>query len=317
LRKVEVKNPMATRSSSQIVLNTLGDLLPQLIGGSADLSGSDMTMMKKFPLISKGNFIGRNIKYGVREFGMATAATGLAETDMIVPYIGTFLTFSDYMRNAIRLAALSKVQVIYQFTHDSIFLGEDGPTHQPIEHYAALRAMPNLHVIRPADSNEVKMAWIAALRYRGPTALILSRQNLPELVACNVPYEQGMGKGAYIIKKESAKLDFTLMATGSEVSLAMDVAAALEKIGKAVRVISMPCWELFEEQSDEYKRSVVGGDLGRRVSIEAGVSFGWAKWIGPEGTSISIETYGESAPMSDLAAEFGFTVDSILDRLLT
>ncbi len=317
LRRVEIKTPIATRSASQNVLNSLGDMLPQLIGGSADLSGSDMTMMKKYPLISKGNFSGRNIKYGVREFGMATAAAGLAETDMIVPYIGTFLTFSDYMRNAIRLAALSKVQVIYQFTHDSIFLGEDGPTHQPIEHLAALRAMPNLHLIRPADNWEVKMAWIAALRYRGPTALVLSRQNLPELACCNVPYDQGMAKGAYIIKKENSKPDFALMATGSEVSLALDTAAALEKIGKSVRVISMPCWELFEEQSDEYKWSVVGGDLGRRVSIEAAVSFGWSKWIGPEGIAISIETYGESAPLSDLAAEFGFTVDSILDRLLS
>jgi transketolase len=316
LRKIEIKSPMATRSSSQVVLNTLGELLPQLIGGSADLSGSDMTMMKKYPIISKGNFVGRNIKYGVREFGMATTATGLAETDMIVPFIGTFLTFSDYMRNAVRLASLSKIQVIYHFTHDSIFLGEDGPTHQPIEHLAALRAIPNLHLIRPADNWEVKMAWIAALRYRGPTALVLSRQNLPELAGCNVPYDQGMAKGAYIVKKETAKPDFTLMATGSEVSLAVDVAAALEKLGKAVRVISMPCWELFEEQSDEYKRNTIGGELGRRVSIEAAVSFGWSKWIGPEGISISVETYGESAPISDLAEEFGFTVDSILDRLL-
>ncbi len=314
--KIEVKSPMATRSSSQVILNTLGELLPQLIGGSADLSGSDMTMMKKYPLVSKENFLGRNIKYGIREFGMATAAAGLAQTDMFVPYIGTFLTFSDYMRNAVRLAALSKIQVIYQFTHDSVFLGEDGPTHQPVEHCAALRAMPNLNVIRPADSNEMKMAWIAALRYRGPTALILSRQNLPELSCCHIPYDQGMGRGAYIIKKEGSKPDFTLIATGSEVSLALDVANALEKIGKAVRVVSMPCWELFEAQNDEYKKSVLGGDLGRRVSIEAGVSFGWSKWVGHEGISISIDTFGESAPMSDLAAEFGFTVDSILDRLL-
>jgi transketolase len=276
-----------------------------------------MTMIKKYPLISKGNFDGRNIKYGVREFGMATAATGLAQTDMIVPFIGTFLTFSDYMRNAIRLAALSKIQVIYQFTHDSVFLGEDGPTHQPIEHYAALRAMPNLHMIRPADAHEVRMAWIAALRYRGPTALVLSRQNLPELAGCNVSYDEGMGRGAYIVKRENAKADFTLMATGSEVSLAIDVAAALEKMGKHVRVVSMPCWSLFEQQSDDYKRSVVGGDIGRRVSIESGVSFGWSKWIGPEGIAISIETYGESAPLSDLAAEFGFTVDAIVSRLLS
>ncbi len=316
LHKLEVKSPMATRSSSNVVLNKLGELLPQLIGGSADLSGSDMTMMKKYSILAKGEFSGRNIKYGIREFGMASIATGLSQTDMIVPYIGTFLTFSDYMRNAIRLAALSKVQVIYQFTHDSIFLGEDGPTHQPVEHCASLRTIPNLHVIRPAEANEVKMAWIAALRYRGPTAIILSRQNLAEIAACKVPYEQGMAKGAYIIKKESAKPDFTLIATGSEVSLALDVAAALEKIGKAVRVISMPCWEIFEAQSEEYKKSVIGGDLGRRVSIEAAVSFGWSKWIGPEGIAISIDTFGESAPMSDLAAEFGFTVDSILDRLL-
>ncbi|MBS0607625.1 MAG: transketolase, partial [Verrucomicrobia bacterium] len=292
LRKIEMKSPLATRTSSQNVLNVLGELLPQLIGGSADLSSSDMTMMKKFPIISRSNYNGRNIKYGVREFGMAATAAGLAQTDMIVPYIGTFLTFSDYMRNAIRLASLSKVQVIYQFTHDSIFLGEDGPTHQPVEHLAALRAMPNLHVIRPADNAEVKMAWLAALRYRGPSAIILSRQALPDIAGCNVAYEKGMGKGAYIVKKEEAKPDFTLMATGSEVSLALDVAVALEKLGKAVRVISMPCWELFEEQSDEYKFNVVGGDLGQRVSIEAGVSFGWSKWIGPDGVSIAIDTFG-------------------------
>ena len=317
LSKIEIKSPMASRSASQFVLSVLGDLLPQLYGGSADLSGSDMTMMKKFPLIAPGNFAGRNIKYGVREFAMGTMATGLAETDMITPFIGTFLTFSDYMRNAIRLAALSKIPVIYQFTHDSIFLGEDGPTHQPVEHLAALRAIPNLHVIRPADNAEVKMAWIAALRYRGPTALVLSRQNLPDLEGTHVHYDHGMGKGAYIVKKEGNKPDFTLFATGSEVSLALDVAIALEKLGKTVRVVSMPCWEIFEEQSEAYKNSIVGGDLGQRVSIEAGVSFGWPKWIGHDGMAICIDSFGESAPMGDLAAEFGFTVDSILDRLLS
>lgn len=317
LRKIEMKHSLATRSSSQAVLNVLGEILPQLYGGSADLSGSDMTMMKKLPIIAPGSFQGRNIKFGVREFGMAGIASGLAQTDMITPYIGTFLTFSDYMRNAVRLAALSKVQVIYQFTHDSIFLGEDGPTHQPIEHLASLRAMPNLQLIRPGDNWEVKMAWIAALRYRGPTALVLSRQALPELTGTNVPYEHGLGKGAYIVKKENGKVDFALFATGSELSLAIDVATALEKRGKNVRVVSMPCWQLFELQSPAYKQSVVGGDLGRRVSIEAGVSFGWNRWIGPEGIPISIETFGESAPAGDLATEFGFTVDSILDRILS
>ncbi len=318
LRKVEIKNPMASRSASQSVLNALADLLPYLYGGSADLSGSDMTMMKKLPIIATGNFSGRNIKYGIREFGMATTATGLAQTNMIVPFIGTFLTFSDYMRNAIRLAALSKVQVIYQLTHDSIFLGEDGPTHQPIEHLAALRAIPHLQVIRPADNWEVKMSWVAALRYRGPTVLVLSRQNLPELEGANIPYDRGMGRGAYIIKRETgASPHFTLFATGSEVSLALDTAIALEKIGKSVRVISMPCWELFIQQDEAYKQSVIGGNLGKRVSIEAGVSMGWHQWIGAEGIAISIEGFGESAPAGDLAAEFGFTVDAILDRLLS
>lgn len=316
LKKAEIKSPMATRSASQVVLNMIGDLMPQVYGGSADLSSSDMTMMKKFPIVSSGDFSGRNIKYGVREFGMAAIASGLSQTDMIVPYVGTFLTFSDYMRNAIRLAALSHVQVVYQLTHDSIFLGEDGPTHQPVEHLAALRAIPNLHVIRPADNSEVKMAWLAALRYRGPTAIVLSRQNLPEIPATEVPYEEGMGRGAYLVKKSDRKPDFTLVATGSELALALDVAAALEKTGKAVRVVSMPCWELFEMQPDSYKDLLVGKEAGRKVSIEAGVSFGWAKWIGCDGISISIESFGASAPQSDLAAEFGFTVDAILHRLL-
>lgn len=316
LRKIEIKSPIATRSASQVVLGVLGDMLPQIYGGSADLSSSDMTMMKKFPCIAPGSFEGRNIKYGIREFAMAGIAAGLSQTDMIFPYVGTFLTFSDYMRNAIRLAALSQVQVVYQFTHDSIFLGEDGPTHQPVEHLAALRAMPHLHVIRPADNTEMKMAWLAAIRYRGPTALVLSRQALPELEHTKVSYEEGLGRGAYILREPKRKPDFTLFATGSEVSLALDVAAALEKTGKATRVVSMPCWQLFEGQPQEYKNSIVGGDIGQRVSIEAGVSFGWTKWIGIDGISIALDTFGASAPQSDLALEFGFTVDTILHRLL-
>ena len=316
LKSITMKNPIAGRSASNECLKVLGEALPFLIGGSADLSGSDMTMMQQFPIIAPGKFEGRNIKYGVREFAMAAAATGLAQTNMIVPYIGTFLTFSDYMRNAIRLAALSGIQVIYQFTHDSIFMGEDGPTHQPVEHYAALRAIPKLQVIRPADSHEVKMAWLAALRFRGPTAIILSRQGLPECEGTNVSYADGVGKGAYIVHKEKGKVDFCLIATGSELSLALFVANALQKRDKSVRVVSMPCWEIFEKQSDAYKEEILGGDLGKRVSIEAGVSMGWGKWIGPSGISISIETFGESAPMSDLQAEFGFNVDAILERLL-
>ncbi len=317
LKNIEIKSPIATRSASQAVINVLGDLLPQIYGGSADLSSSDMTMMKKFPCISPGAFEGRNIKYGIREFAMAGIATGLSQTGMIFPYVGTFLTFSDYMRNAIRLAALSQIHVVYQFTHDSIFLGEDGPTHQPIEHVASLRTIPHLQVIRPADNAEMKMAWLAAIRYRGPTALILSRQALPQLPQTNVSYEEGVGRGAYILRGDKRKPDFTFFATGSEVSLALDVAAALEKTGKATRVVSMPCWEIFEAQSEEYKNSIVGGDLGKRVSIEAAVSFGWSKWIGREGISICLDTFGASAPQSDLASEFGFTVEAILHRLLS
>lgn len=316
LWEIEIKDPIAGRKASHTLLQSLADWIPYLYGGSADLSCSDMTMLEKYPVVSAGAFNGRNIKFGVREFSMACIASGLEHTGMIVPFVGTFLTFSDYMRNAIRLASLMRAHVIYHFTHDSIFLGEDGPTHQPVEHMAALRAMPNLQFIRPADANEVKMAWLAALKYHGPTALSLTRQNLPELEETSVPYEEGMGRGAYILKKGSGKPDYLLVATGSEVSLALDVARELEKRDKSVRVVSMPCWEIFENQSDEYKESVFGGDLGRRVSIEAGVDLGWHKYIGRDGIAICMESFGASAPQDALAEEFGFTVESILERIL-
>jgi transketolase len=316
IAQIKMKSPLAGRSASYEVINFLAPLLPDLYGGSADLSTSDMTMMKGYPTIAPGIFNGRNLKFGVREFGMGTIANGLAYTGMFRPYVGTFLTFSDYMRNSIRLASLSKIPVIYQFTHDSIFLGEDGPTHQPIEHYAALRAIPGLYVVRPADNNEVKMAWVAALNYKQPFALLLSRQALRELSETNVPYKEGMGRGGYIIKKEKSKPDFTLFATGSEVQLALDVAVELEKRGKDVRVVSMPCWEIFEQQDAAYKRTITGGDLGKRVSIEAGADQGWHKYIGSDGCAICMETYGASAPASALAEAFGFTVDRILERIL-
>lgn len=316
IKKVEIKAPVAGRKASQDVIAVLADLLPQLMGGSADLSGSDLTMMKKYGVVAPKNFKGRNIKFGVREFSMATMATGLSQTGFILPFVGTFLTFSDYMRNAIRLASMMKQHVIYQFTHDSIFLGEDGPTHQPVEHYAALRAIPHLHVIRPGDANEVKMAWVAALNYQGPTAILLSRQNLPNLTETDVSYSDGVGRGAYVIKKEKSKPDYTLVATGSELHLALDVAKELEKMGKDVRVISMPCWEIFEEQDAEYKEEIFGGELGQRVSIEAGVDQGWYKYIGRCGIAICMERFGASAPAAALAKEFGFTVEAILERIL-
>ena len=316
LRAFAIKSPVAGRKASQDTVAFLADFLPFLYGGSADLSVSDLTMMKQFPIIQPGHFVGRNIKFGVREFGMATMATGLSETQMILPFIGTFLTFSDYMRNAIRLASLMKAKVIYQFTHDSIFLGEDGPTHQPIEHYATLRAIPQLQVIRPADTHEIKMAWLAALYYQGPTALILSRQNLPDVPGTDVPYPEGMGRGAYLIKREKSKPDFTLIATGSELSLAYDVSVELEKRGKQVRVISMPSWEIFEKQDAAYKNSLFKGDIGKRISIEAGVEMGWYKYIGLDGLAISIDRFGASAPYKQLTQEYGFTVDEILERIL-
>ena len=313
---LEIKEPIAGRAASNGVLQLLGKLLPQLYGGSADLSVSDLTMMKSYPLIAPGDFQGRNIKFGIREFGMATACSGLFLTGMIQPYCGTFLTFSDYMRNAIRLAALSHYHVIYQFTHDSIFLGEDGPTHQPIEHLAALRAMPNLHVIRPADANEVKMAWIAALRYRGPTAIILSRQSLPAMPHTKMSYDLGLGKGAYIVHASKGKPDYTLIATGSELHLAIDAAERLEKIGKKVRVVSMPCSSIFDKQPEDYRDSVLGGDIGIRVAIEAASELGWHKYIGLEGIAICMESFGHSASAAELAQEFGFTVDAIVERLI-
>lgn len=311
-----IPGSVAGRKASNMVINFLAPLLPDLYGGSADLSCSDLTMLSAFPVISPGHFEGRNIKYGVREFSMGTIANGLAYTQMITPFVGTFLTFSDYLRNAIRIASLSKLHVIYQFTHDSIFLGEDGPTHQPVEHYAALRAIPHLHVIRPGDSNEVKMAWLAALTYKYPTAILLTRQALPSLSVTQVPFKDGLGRGAYIVKKEKAKPDYTLFTTGSELHLALSVAEVLEKRGKDVRVVSMPCWEIFDLQDEAYRDSIVGGDLGTRVSIEAGVDQGWHKYIGREGIAICMDGFGASAPASALAEEFGFTVDSILERIL-
>jgi transketolase len=316
LKALEIKSPVGGRNASNACLQLLASVLPQLYGGSADLSCSDLTFLDGLGAVSPEDFSGRNIKYGVREFAMAAMASGLAQTDLITPFIGTFFTFSDYMRNAIRLAALMKVQVIYQFTHDSVFLGEDGPTHQPVEQLASLRAMPGLHVIRPGGNNEVKGAWLAALHYQGPTAIVLSRQGVTTYEGTDVPLSEGVGRGAYIIKKEKGTPDFTFFVTGSELPLAFDTATELEKHGKDVRIVSMPCWELFENQDDAYRQSVVGGDLGKRVAIEAGVDFGWHRYVGIDGVTITQDTFGASAPASELAKEFGFTPESILERIL-
>lgn len=318
LNLIDMPESIAGRAASNKVIQVLAEDIPSLVGGSADLSSSDGTWIAKEGTISASDFLGRNIRYGVREFGMGTIMNGLAYSQVFRPFGGTFLVFSDYLRSAIRLAALSKLPVIYQFTHDSIFVGEDGPTHQPIEQIMSLRAIPGLRVIRPADANEVKGAWLAALESAGPTALILSRQNLPTLKETKRSFREGVRKGAYIlVKEEGDRPDYTLCASGSEVHLAIEVAQSLMALDNRVRVISFPCWELFERQDVEYRESVIGGDLGLRVSIEAGTALGWYKYIGSNGLAIAMDGFGMSGAPNEVAETCGFTVDNIVQRILS
>ena len=312
----ETKPNLASRASSNAILQTIKEHIPYIIGGSADLSCSDSTFMKGSGIVSKTNYAQRNIKYGVREFAMGAIATGISLHGTFKPYIGTFFTFSDYMKNAIRLSALMNIPVIYQFTHDSIFLGEDGPTHQPIEHLASLRSIPNVTVIRPCDTKEVKGAWIHALSSNNPVAIICSRQGLADLSETLI---DGVEMGAYIIKHEkesNTPTDYTLLATGSEISLALEVASQLDSENKNVRVVSMPSFELFEKQSKHYQKETLG-NANCFVSIEAQTSFGWHKYIGKDGIAISIDRFGLSAPEKDLRKEFGFTKEQILEKLKT
>lgn len=318
LNLIDMPESIAGRAASNKVIQVLAEDIPSLVGGSADLSSSDGTWIAKEGTISASDFLGRNIRYGVREFGMGTIMNGLAYSQVFRPFGGTFLVFSDYLRSAIRLAALSKLPVIYQFTHDSIFVGEDGPTHQPIEQIMSLRAIPGLRVIRPADANEVKGAWLTALESAGPTALILSRQNLPTLKETKRSFREGVRKGAYIlVKEEGDRPDYTLCASGSEVHLAIEVAQSLMALDNRVRVISFPCWELFERQDVEYRESVIGGDLGLRVSIEAGTALGWYKYIGSNGLAIAMDRFGMSGAPNEVAETCGFTVDNIVQRILS
>ncbi len=313
LLELAIKSPISGRLASQAVIKELAEHLPYLYGGSADLSGSDMTMINSSSIVRRGSFAGRNLKFGVREFAMATIAVGLGQTQLILPFVGTFLTFSDYMRNAIRLSALMGCRIIYQFTHDSIFLGEDGPTHQSVEHLAALRAIPRLQVLRPADSNEVKGAWISALHYSGPTALILSRQSLPLLPHTDVPHKEGVGRGAYLLI-DAQEPHVTLYATGSEVELACQVADDLAKKALRVRVISVPCWSLFFSQDSSYRQKLLHSG-GLKVSIEAAISMGWHRFIGDGGLAIALDDFGASAPAEDLRTYFHFTSSAICERI--
>ena len=314
LSNVHIPPNKATRSSSNAVIQFVHETCPFVQGGSADLSCSDNTSIKNTGCIQPDDCSAYNIKYGAREFGMSAIATGLSLHGMFTPFCGTFLMFSDYMRNSIRLAALMNIPVIYQFTHDSVMLGEDGPTHQPIEHLAALRAMPNLTVIRPADSNEVKGAWIAAMQSESPVALILSRQNAED---CTFTSVDSVGNGGYIVKHETANkpVDVCLIATGTELQLAYEVAIELEKHDQNIRVVSMPSFECFDNQSTDYKKNILGGAIQKYVSIEAQSSFGWHKYIGREGIAISIDEFGLSAPEKDIRSHFGFTKEKIIEKI--
>jgi transketolase len=305
---------LATRAASGKILNAIAASLPTLIGGSADLAPSNNTMLKDYKAFSVENYSGRNFHFGVREHGMASVLNGMATYGGVIPYGGTFLIFSDYLRPALRLAALSKVKPILIFTHDSIGLGEDGPTHQPIEHLSALRAIPGLVVIRPSDANETTYAWQAALEYKeGPVALALTRQNLPVIDQKKFPSAKGLLRGAYIIKESSGEIDMILIASGSEVYLAVKAAEELESTGIRVRVVSFPSWELFELQDEDYKKMIFPDAIAARVSIEAGVAHGWEKYVGPFGASVSIETFGHSAPGKIVMEKSGFNVPHIVE----
>ena len=318
LPKFEDAKPVATRVASGEVINALAPVLPMLIGGSADLGVSNNTDIKESHSFEAGSYDGRILHFGVREHAMGSTMTGISLNGGLIPFGGTFLTFSDYMRPAIRLAALSEVQVIYVFTHDSVGLGEDGPTHQPIEHLAALRAIPHLFVIRPADSAEVSEAWrIAILRRHAPTALALTRQKVAVIDRQRFAKADGLRRGAYVLA-ESENADGTttprliLIATGSEVSLALEAREKLQSEGVPTRVVSMPCWELFEEQSKEYRDQVLLPSVSARLAIEAGVCQGWDRYVGPGGDVVCLDRFGGSGPGEVALRELGFNVDNVL-----
>ncbi len=302
----------ATRKVSGQTLDAIGQVMPNLIGGSADLTGSNLTNITGRTGFQKDNPAGGYLYFGVREHAMASICNGLALHGGLRPYCGTFLIFSDYMRPAVRLSAMMGLPVTYVFTHDSIGLGEDGPTHQPVEQLMSLRAIPNLTVMRPADATETAACWLAALRRTtGPTALALTRQGLPTLDRSVLASEDGVLRGAYVLSDDPDP-DLLLMASGSEVHLILSAAAVLREEGVGVRVVSMPSWEVFSEQPVAYQASVLPPWLKARLAVEAGTTFGWAHFVGPEGRIIGLDHFGASAPAQDLFEHFGFTVDNVL-----
>mgnify|MGYP001070929437 FL=1 len=304
---------LATRKNSEATLNALAPVLPELIGGSADLTHSNLTELKISGDYQKGAYENRNMHFGVREHGMAAICNGIAlHNSGLIPYCATFLVFTDYMRGAIRLSALSEAGTIYVMTHDSIGLGEDGPTHQPVETVASLRAIPNLYVIRPADGNETSGAYkIAVTKRKAPTLMCFSRQGLRNLPGSSI---DAVAKGAYIMSDSDGTPELILIGTGSEVELCEDAAEKLRGEGKKVRVVSMPCWKLYEEQDAAYKESVLPKAVKKRLVVEAMSSFGWAKYFGDEGDMISVDTFGASAPGGVVMEKFGYTIDNVVSR---
>jgi len=301
----------ATRNASGEVLNAIAQHIPTMIGGDADLAGSTKTLIKGSPNTGKGDVKGRNVRFGVREFAMGAIVNGLAlHGGIIKPYSATFLTFSDYMRNAIRMGSLMGIPTVYVFTHDSIGLGEDGPTHQPIEHVVALSAIPQLTVIRPADANETAAAWHTAMTQEHPVALIFTRQDLPVLTGDHV--RAGVAKGGYILEETGGTPDVILISRGSEVHIAREAYQALAAEGVKARLVSMPSWNLFDKQDAAYRESVLPRSVTRRVAIEAGVTLGWDRYVGPDGVIIGLDRFGGSAPYEVLYRQFGLTSEAVL-----
>ena len=307
--------PQATRSLSGNMINRLAKIMPNFWGGSADLGPSNKTVIKDGGSFSKNNYLGRNIHYGVREFAMAAIANGITLYGGTKTFVGTFFVFSDYLKPMARLAALMKIPVTYVLTHDSIGVGEDGPTHEPIEQLAMLRAMPNINVFRPADATETAAAWYSAITSKNtPTVLALSRQNLPQIEGSS---KEAL-KGGYIIAESiNAKPDAIIIASGSEVSLAVEAKKELMEKGFDIRVVSMPCMDIFEQQSDEYKEKILPQTVEKRLVVEAGSSICWGKYLGFKGKSVTIDTFGASAPANVLFKKYGFTVENVVNKALS
>jgi transketolase len=316
LPKFEAGAKEATRTAAGKAENAIADKVPYLVGGDADLGTSTNTVLKKYASFDAGTGEGRNLHFGVREHAMAGIANGIAYHGGLRPFVATFFCFSDYMRPSVRLSALNELPVIYVWTHDSIGLGEDGPTHQPVEHLASLRAMPNMTIIRPGDANEAVEAWRVTMgRKHGPVGLVLCRQKLPVLDRSKLAPASGVAKGAYVLAEASAKPGrVILIGTGSEVSLALAAKEKLEAEGIATRVVSMPSWELFEEQDPGYRDEVLPKEVPARLAIEAGVSLGWRRWVGERGDTVTIDRYGASAPGERVLKELGFSVENVVAK---